>query len=197
MEDSSRVFIAIDLDKITKEKLNKAQNILRDCSLNIKWVSQDQFHITLKFLGDITVDKIEEVKKALEDVQSKISPFNITINGLGAFPNKEYPKIIWAGLSENSEKVTSLHQIIEEKLTNLGFEEERHSYKPHITLGRIRDQEKNYELISDKIREFPFRISHQQIVNKITVLKSELTSQGPIYSTIAEFKLGIGSKDKG
>ncbi|MBM7556029.1 RNA 2',3'-cyclic phosphodiesterase [Halanaerobacter jeridensis] len=190
MKDTKRVFIAVELSDVVQGKLDKAQNMLRDCSLNIKWVEKENFHITLKFLGDLTKAEIMEVKEEVAAIAKKSLPFDIIIDGLGAFPNIEYPKVIWAGVEKNKRQLINVHEAIETRMFDLGFEEEKHDYTPHITLGRVRKKEKNYELISEKIEKFPFEIQARQIVDKITVMKSKLTPQGPIYSPVAEFEFG-------
>ncbi|MFO7819773.1 MAG: RNA 2',3'-cyclic phosphodiesterase [Halanaerobacter sp.] len=189
MADTERIFIAVNLDDIVQKKLKKAQDLLRDCSLSIKWVEKENFHITLKFLGDITNSQLIEVKDRLKKIALNISSFDIIIKGLGAFPNLEQPKIIWSGVKKNKKKLISLHQAIEEQMLDLGFGAEKHDYTPHITLGRVRKREDNYDLVSDKIKDFSFEINAHQIVDRIAVVKSELTPQGPIYSTVAEFEL--------
>ena len=190
LQETKRIFIAVELSTVVQGKLKKAQNMLRDCSLNIKWVEKENFHITLKFLGDLSKTQIIEVKDELEEISKKSLPFEISINGLGAFPDIEYPKVIWAGVEKNQNQLINLHQAIERRMINLGFKEESHDYTPHITLGRVRKKEKNYELISEKIKRFPFKINAHHLVDGITVMKSELTPEGPIYSPVAEFELG-------
>lgn len=188
MQDTKRIFIAAELSNVVQGKLDKAQNMLRDCSLDIKWVEQENFHITIKFLGDLNKTQIMEVKNQIETVANNSSPFEIIINGLGAFPDVKYPKVIWAGVEKNQEQLINVQQAVENRMVKLGFEAEKHDYTPHITLGRVRKKEKNYELISEKIKKFPFDIKAHQIVDAITIMKSKLTPQGPIYSSVAEFK---------
>ena len=190
LQDTKRIFIAVELSDIVQGKLDKVQNMLRDCSLNIKWVEQENFHITIKFLGDLSKTQIMEVKDEIETVANNNLPFEIIIDGLGAFPDVEYPKVIWAGIKKNQAQLINVHQAVENKMIDLGFEAEKHDYTPHITLGRVRKKEKNYELISEKIKKFPFEINAHQIVDTITIMKSKLTPQGPIYSPVAEFELG-------
>ncbi|MGM0501488.1 MAG: RNA 2',3'-cyclic phosphodiesterase [Bacillota bacterium] len=189
MVDTKRVFIAVKLDNLVKEKLNKVQQMLRDCSCNIKWVKKSKFHITLKFLGDITIKKIEKIKQELKENPLGHTSFSCTIDELGAFPDKEQPQVIWAGISENSQPLIDLQQTVENKMIELGFDKEQHSYTPHITLGRVRKEEKNKKKISQKIKEFPFKIQAEQVVDKIAVIESKLTAQGPIYNSLAEIEL--------
>ncbi|TDX52914.1 RNA 2',3'-cyclic phosphodiesterase [Orenia marismortui] len=189
MADKYRLFIAIELEQVLKGKLEKIQNILRDCSLKVKWVDKNNFHITLKFLGEVSQGELSDINEKILEVTEKVSSFKVQIKGLGAFPNLDYPKVIWTGIEEGQEELISLHKYLEEVMINLGFKAENNKYRPHITLGRTSRKEKNFSLISKRLKEFPFKIDFYQEVKKISLIKSRLTSKGPIYTSLAEFKL--------
>ncbi|AGB41545.1 2'-5' RNA ligase [Halobacteroides halobius DSM 5150] len=190
MSDKIRCFIGIQLSEITKEKIDKVKNILRDCSLQVKWVEKYNFHITIKFLGELTKPEIEEVGQVLEKIaQNNKKPFTINIEGLGAFPNLNYPRTMWVGIEKGSQKLGQINQEIENELISLGFKKKHHEYTPHITLGRVNPKENNLQLLSKKLKEFPFKIEIPEVVDKITLIKSTLTPKGPIYQSLSEFDL--------
>ncbi len=189
MSEGIRTFIAVELSRATRQKLDKIKGVLRDCSLQVKWVEQYNFHITLKFLGDVKAERLEEVKSVLADILAEEESFPIEVEGVGAFPNSDYPKVVWAGVGKGSNQLTQLQQKIEERMVEMGFKAERHSFTPHITLGRVDKQEKNLAPLSEKIKEFPFEISSLEAVDKVTLMKSELTPQGPDYTPVSEFEL--------
>ena len=188
MSEETRVFIAVEVNQSVKQSLAKVKDLLRDCALEIKWVEDFNFHITLKFLGEISDDKIEEVKKVLEKIAAKRQAFAIEISGLGAFPKLDFPRVIWAGVNQGEEKIMQLQNEIEEKMIELDFTPEKHDYTPHITLGRVKDKGKE-ELLSDKLKEFPFSFSERDRVSAITLFASELTAQGPKYKVLESFEL--------
>ena len=189
MSDGIRTFIAVELSRATRQKLDKIKGVLRDCSLQVKWVEQYNFHITLKFLGDVKADRLEKVKDVLADILAEEESFPIEVEGVGAFPNSDYPKVVWAGVGKGRTPLTKLQQKIEDRMVEMGFEAERHSFTPHITLGRVDKHEKNLDPLSEKVKEFPFKINSPEVVDKITLMKSELTPQGPNYTPLAEFEL--------
>ena len=189
MDKTKRIFIAVELSDIVKEKLKEIQNVLYDSALSIKWVEEENFHITLKFLGELKESELLEVKKNLIEVISDQRSFEIGIDGLDAFPNLKHPKIIWAGIKKNKEKMVNLHEKIEARMVELGFEAEKHDYTPHITLGRLRKSEDDYGLIKEQIKDFPSALNMQELVDKVTIMESELTSEGPIYNAVARLDL--------
>lgn len=184
-----RCFIGIQLGQVSREKLDKVKQVLRDCSLEVKWVEKYNLHITLKFLGAITQRDIKEVTDVLADVIAKQDSFRLNIEGLGAFPNLDYPKTIWAGVNKGQQKLEKLHQTIEQELITLGFKQDEHDYTPHITLGRVNRAEKNLDIMSQKLKEFPFQIKIEEVIEQISLIKSTLTPKGPIYKSLAEFEL--------
>jgi len=189
MDEELRLFIAIELEGLVKEKLEKIKNILRDCSLQINWVDKYNFHITLKFLGEVEVDSLDVIQEKLLELRGKIGEFDIRIKGLGAFPNIDYPKVIWAGIEDGKENLKKLQQLLEESMLALGFKAEAHTYIPHITLGRTGRQEKNFTLISKRLQGFPFEIDCEQRVKKISLMKSRLTNKGAVYNSLLEIEL--------
>ncbi|PRX31020.1 2'-5' RNA ligase [Orenia metallireducens] len=186
MGEELRLFIAIELEDLIKEKLEKIKNILRDCSLEIKWVDKCNLHLTLKFLGEVNVDNIDAIEQKLLALKGEVDKFDIRIKGLGAFPNLDYPKVIWTGIDDGQENLKKLQQLLEDSMLDLGFKAEAHSYLPHITLGRTGRKEKNFTLISKRIKEFPFEIDCKQQVNKISLMKSRLTPKGVVYNSLFE-----------
>ena len=189
MSKQVRTFIAVELSRAARQKLDKIKDTLRDCSLAVKWVEQYNLHLTLKFLGSINQEKIETVKEELAEVAADKTEFELQFEGLGAFPNLDYPKVVWAGVETGSRQLTELHEAIEERMTALGFDPERHSFTPHVTLGRVKKDEDNLEPLSEKLKEFPFQVDARDEVTKITLMKSELTPRGPNYTPLAEFEL--------
>ncbi|MCK8817767.1 RNA 2',3'-cyclic phosphodiesterase [Natroniella sulfidigena] len=183
-----RVFIALELARNVQQKLEKTTNMLRDCSQQVNWVKPFNFHLTLKFLGEIREEQLEEIEEELTGLKEVKEPFKILLDGLGAFPNLEYPKVIWVGIEEGREQLVRLQEEIEDRLADLGFEREQREYTPHVTLGRVK-QKDGLEGIKKQLDDFPFRISASQKVEQISIIKSELTARGPIYTTLSEIKL--------
>ena len=176
-----RLFIAIKIPKPVKETIGQFQASLK-VSEGVKWVRQENLHLTLKFLGE-TPDKL--VKPIAEKVNSMVrgkGAFEISFSTFGGFPNLKRPRILWIGVEHGKEELVDLMDRLNRKLSHLGFEMESRKPVPHLTIGRIR-KERNTEIKSQDFEGTSF------LAKNIFLIRSELTSSGPIYTDVAEFEL--------
>ena len=174
-----RVFLAVEISE--GEVLKKIQTFQKDVQINAKPIKIDQIHFTLEFLGEINQVKYEQVKDVMEKIS--FSPFDISLKGVGGFPNLKNPRVIWIGIDKNgSEKLTSIANEIKIKLTALGFERDK-KFKPHLTIFRVK---KKINDISAIIKEYETIEFGTQTVSKIKVKRSVLSPKGPEYSDLLE-----------
>ena len=103
-----RTFIAIGLPAEIKAFLGKLQETLKKSNADVKWVKPENIHLTLKFLGEREKKKIDEIIKIIDDVSSEASVFQLEISSIGAFPKKEYPRVIWVGLNEGDKEIKQI-----------------------------------------------------------------------------------------
>lgn len=125
-----RLFVAIPMPESVKNSLAE----LRQPIDGIRWQEKDKLHLTLKFLGDTNPDRLQNLQVALDRIN--ISSFSITLQGFGYFPKGKHPRVLWIGIKKN-QSLHKLHRSIEHKCADLGFEHEKHSFKPHVTIARI------------------------------------------------------------
>ena len=188
---SKRLFIAAPVKGRTKyllkENINKAQKSL---DYNIKWVSGENLHLTLKFLGDTNPERIEDIKTTLTNVCSNIEKLNVFYDHFGAFPSTDYPKVLFFGLNGDINKLKNLQNNIENSLFNFGFEKEKREYTPHLTFARIRKSTNINELkhdYNDFIKNNDLRVF--QKIDQISLIESKLYKSGPIYEEIFTINL--------
>lgn len=174
-----RVFIALETPKEVHDELIKLQKGFFPL---IKGSFTKEFHLTLKFLGEVQEGKIKEIKGQLSEI--KFNPFNLSLDVLGVFPNQDYIRVLWVGLKPK-DKVLELQQKIEMSLNEIGFSKDK-SFSSHITLARVKFVD-NKQKLKEELTEKPNEISFD--VNEFKLIKSTLTSQGPIYETIETYKL--------
>jgi RNA 2',3'-cyclic 3'-phosphodiesterase len=167
-----RLFIAVPLDESLKAGLRSAQVALSSWQAKIG-LARD-FHITLKFLGDVPDDSIGAIVSALEAVH--FDGFTIRLSDLGFFPNPKRPRVVWVG-PEPVEDIIRLQEAIDRVLVDR-FERERH-FHPHITLGRVKHWESGGTIQIEPM---------EQHVETFELIQSSLTTEGPIYKTIKSFK---------
>lgn len=188
-----RSFIAVELPEGVKEGLARLRNKLeRDEHRFVKWVDPGGIHLTLKFLGNIPFKQVTEITKAIEEAAQGISPFHLEISGLGVFPNLKQPRVFWVGIGGEVDKLSRLQQNIDSALAALGFAKEERSFVPHLTLARIRQgasppERRTFgELVGSTIFEDKYHIK----VDAISLMKSQLTLAGAIYTRLSVVGLG-------
>jgi len=184
-----RTFIAIELPEEARDKLAKLQDRLRKPGADIKWVKPSNIHLTLKFLGKIDEALLPDIKSSLTNLANTHKTFNIALKGVGAFPKLEYPRVIWVSIDKGKQESASLSSDIENAMCVLGFEKEVRPFRAHLTLGRVRTGKNKPELIEAITKEKDFTVTDKIPANKITLIESQLTSEGPIYTPLAKFPL--------
>ena len=187
-----RAFIAVELPEGLKKELAELEAQLKKNSPPVvKWVDPKNIHITLKFLGEIAEDSIDEVMLAIEESAQGIQPFQLEVREAGAFPNLERPQVLWVGVKGELEKITQLQKSIESNTEQLGFPRESRAFSPHLTLGRVRDEARPNERqrLGKLLADTSFTALCNINVAAINLMKSQLTPSGPIYTCIGSVKL--------
>jgi 2'-5' RNA ligase len=175
-----RTFIAVELPESFIPEIKKIESELD--TPGIKLVEPQQVHITLKFLGDINENDLDSIVSALSQINCK--PFEARIKGVGVFPKPAYIKVIWLGAEGNFE---ALHNEIERVLLPFKFEKD-HQFSPHATLARVK-QLREKTLLLEKLKKLEKIDLGTMNVGSISLKKSTLRPQGPIYETLKEIKL--------
>jgi 2'-5' RNA ligase len=181
-----RSFIAIELPDELKLKLGRIETQLKSGKPpGVKWVDPGSIHLTLKFLGNIDVDRTGEIASVMEEAAQTVSPFQLEVKGLGVFPDLKRVRVAWVGISGEVAELGVLQQCIESNLARLGFTPEPRLFTSHLTLARLRDQAS-----LDERQRFGRLIAGTRFeagiinVDAISLMKSQLTSEGAIYSRI-------------
>ena len=187
-----RSFIAIELPDNEKKALNRMQSLLKSGGqFPVKWVDPFSVHLTLKFLGNINPDNIEQITGAMEEASRGIPPLLLEINGLGVFPNPRRVQVIWVGISGEVERLSQLQQCIESNVSPLGFPTESRQFKPHLTLGRVRERATpgERESLGRHISAVKPAETYSFKVDSVHLMRSQLTSEGAVYTRIGSVRL--------
>ena len=192
--NTSRTFIAVDFPNQVIEKINKLQKSLNgSASSIIRWMKPENIHLTLKFLGEVELAKVQIIEKNLDIIANEIKPFHLNLEEIGAFPNWGHPRIVWIGI-EKSEPLLLLAKEIEENMRNLGCPSEVKPFSPHLTIGRVRDNVslEDIQMLENKCRVHTI-IVDQIMITKIHLYKSDLHTFGPVYTLLysSSFKAPI------
>jgi len=187
-----RSFIAIELPDELKLELSQLVAKLKSGEQSwVKWVDPYNIHLTLKFLGNVAVDMLDGITGALEKAAQGIAPFHLEVKELGVFPNLRRVQVAWVGISGEVDKLAQLQQHIESNLAPLGFAPESRPFVPHLTLARLRDQAllAERQRFGQLITGTRFEAANAIKVNAISLMRSQLTREGAIYSRISSVGL--------
>jgi 2'-5' RNA ligase len=191
-----RTFVAIELDEELRGKLGDLQADLRDrlAPRSVRWVRPEAIHLTLKFLGDTPLDRVELVKAALVEAAAEIGPFVVTVGGLGCFPNSRRPRVVWVGLQEVTGKLARLRDAVEAHVAPLGFPTEKRPFSPHLTLGRVQRRASKSEVreIGEVVAASLVGVFDEMAVESVAYIKSDLKPSGAVYTTLLKASLGEG-----
>ncbi len=182
-----RAFISVDIEGELSEKLYKLTESLKLTGADIKVVEKENFHITIRFLGNVPVDMIDKIEEIMKKAVENISVHKIKLKGVGAFPNESRPRVVWVGV-EGDELLREINRVIERELRKMGFKPETKPFTAHVTLARVRSGRRLNEL-SKWIEDMKDIELGELEVKSIRLKKSTLTPKGPIYETLREVKL--------
>ncbi len=184
-----RTFLAIELPRALLSKIEEVQGDLRSSQADVRWVNPENLHLTLKFFGNIDQSRIEPIVQSIDQAVQETPPILLRVKGMGAFPNLKNPRVIWIGVEDGKEEVTSFQKKLEIGLKKIGFPPDDHPFHPHLTLGRMRSSRGKEDLIKrmERYREDEFG---EVQVEKVILFKSDLRPSGPIYTSLREIRLG-------
>ena len=190
MNQTQRLFIAVNLPPhlqalvLTKIKILKASVSNHK---DIRWVTPESLHITLKFLGNTEYAYINDIKDSIKTVAGANIRFSVMLNQVGMFASRGKPRVIWIGLKDQAKQLRKLHHELDETLAKLGFKPENRDFKPHLTIGRVRDSLSNHgqHEITNLVRVNKTIIENEQWdCDTIALMKSDLKPQGPVYTPL-------------
>lgn len=190
-----RLFTGIALTSECRAAVAAAVAPLRADPASVSWVAPENLHITMKFLGEISRDRLGAIGVALEGVAANFSPFLLHAEGAGLFPGTRNPRVLWVGFREPLELVKELQENMESALSGAGFPREDRPFHPHITVGRARGVLP--PAWGDRfLRALSGRRFGEVPVPKITLYESRLSPGGAVYTVVRDFPLSRGARER-
>ncbi|HIJ79446.1 MAG: RNA 2',3'-cyclic phosphodiesterase [Desulfobulbaceae bacterium] len=178
-----RLFIAIDLPEQVAQDLGRLC-----CGLpGARWVAPEQMHLTLRFVGEVDGALFREIKEGLAEIESP--PFNLRLSGLGFFPPRKQPRVLWAGV-EPQAPVIALRNKVERAVVSLGLEPEGRKFSPHLTMARLR--ETPLARLTRYLAGNAMYASPEFTVNEFHLYSSVLTAKGAMHRQEASYPLATG-----
>lgn len=180
-----RLFIAIELPSTLRRRLQDHIDRLTQAVPDARatWTREENLHLTLKFLGDTPVTKVESLSSAAHCSTNQVSPFELLVGGCGAFPLHGQPRVLWIGIQDPSGELNKYYRALEDECARAGFEHEERPFHPHLTIARLR-QPQGARGLAELHKEMGFdRVPVN--VRDVCLIRSELGAKGSRYTVIA------------
>lgn len=185
-----RTFLGIDIGPDIRDRLVALQEELAEVEGEVKWVEPENLHITLLFLGEVDQRETVDVCRAAQKAVAAIPAFELSIEGVGCFPNARRPRTLWVGAGKGADAVCAVHDAIEAPLLDMGsYRRETRKYTPHVTLGRVKGDAPR-DALAKALVKLQTWTGGEITVREVQMMKSDLTSEGPIYTVLGRAKLG-------
>ena len=184
-----RVFCAVELPEEVRKGLDHHVWQLREAVPDVaaSWTRVENIHLTLKFFGNVAVDRIPAISDAALRAAKELSAFEIEVGKTGVFPKPSRPQVLWIGVSDPSGKLSRLQQALENEFAVEGFEKEDRAYRPHLTIARLRTPD-GARRLADAHLQMEFEPAEITIKDLI-VFRSELSPKGSTYTAISKHDL--------
>jgi len=189
MEDRIRTFLAVDLPAEIKQGIDRIQGRLKPQVEGVRWTDPPAIHLTLHFFGHIPGGEVAKVTEIAKKNVEGAAPFMLNVGSLGVFPGLRRPRVLWLGVDGKIASLCVIREGIEKDLGDAGFPLESRAFRPHLTLGRIKD--------AASVRGLEKAISAGSFtagsftVNSLTLFRSDLRPGGAVYTKIQDYPFGI------
>lgn len=192
-QDHVRLFVACEVPDDVKEAIGETIEGLRKKSgPAVRWIKPEGVHVTLKFLGEVPAKKLPAVKLAIQEAVVGHSPFELEFSNIGTFGGREGLRIMWVGIAGDVLRLEALVRAVNAALAVVGFEPERRPFRPHLTLGRVRD-----EIGTRQRAEIEVAVGKTDVpgvnwrTSQVSLMRSKLGAGGASYEVLATFPLRV------
>ncbi|MBN2292495.1 MAG: RNA 2',3'-cyclic phosphodiesterase [Pirellulales bacterium] len=190
MKKTVRTFVAVEIDERTRRAATKLIEKLSVVPVDVKWVAPHNLHITLKFLGDVSLQETARICQAVQKAAVEVEPFELSIEGAGAFPTTKRPRTVWIGSRVGEDQMSALHKQLERRLAKLGFRKDSRRFQAHLTIGRVKRGGPGLSELASLIEENAQCEIGKTTISEAVVFSSELGPEGPTYHPLGRAKLG-------
>lgn len=179
-----RLFIGLNVPAKEKRKIHEAARALRETEIPVRWTDPELYHLTLKFLGDVREERVEQLERVVQEVAAATPPVDLHLEGVGAFPTIRRPRVLWLGV-EPTPVLRCLKQDLEWALGDVGFERDGRAFHPHVTLARARGDEEGgaFRGLDDLAADIGYAATVE--VATLDLIRSHRKAAGPEYEVIA------------
>jgi len=183
-----RSFIAVGISEEVRGEITLVQNRLKKTGAHVSWVRPENIHLSLQFLGDLARDRIEAVSRVVNTAAGSVQVFHLVVRGIGSFGRGGSPRVIWAG-TEHCPELGILHSHVQKGLADVGIKTEERTFRPHLTVGRVRSSRGRQDLIA-ALKPFESTLFGECEIDRIKLVQSKLRPSGPEYTSLHSAPLG-------
>lgn len=183
-----RLFVAIDLPEALKESVYETLAPLREREFPVRWLEPETFHLTLKFIGEVREEERQAHAEVLRRVASGYRPVEVALDEAGAFPSLRRPSVLWVGV-EATPQLRALKHDLEHGYASLGIERETRAFRPHVTVGRARDEANAGEFRNLEAAASGLSAATSFTAGRLTLMRSHLNPDGAAYSVVEPVSL--------
>ena len=175
-----RLFVAIDFPDTVNQRLASLAGGVRGA----RWLPPEQFHLTLRFIGEVGNDALADIAEALSAIRA--APFTVRLSGVGHFPPRGQPRVLWAGVEDNA-ALADLNRQIEARLRGIGLAPERRNFAPHVTLARLKQV--SLGRVRDFLADHADYITESMAIDEFHLYSSTLGARGAVHLIEASYGL--------
>lgn len=186
-----RTFIAIDIPEHTRSALETIEKKLQQAEAPVSWIKPDRIHLTLKFLGDVSPERIAEIQTLLRGIAASTRPFRLQPAGCGAFPTIKQMRVLWVGIRGDEGPLGQLHRQVDSAMASLGFQVEDRPFRAHLTLGRVKGRH-SLRLLQETLTGLHNFEAEAFDVRDLVLYKSELRREGALYTPLFRIAFADG-----
>ena len=188
-----RLFIAAELPSAFREDIARVGASALAMGIGgVRPVRAENAHLTLKFLGEVGADRVEDVLASMRLAAARAAPFSLRSGNLGAFPNADAPRVLWLGVDGDLVALRRLRDYLEDALAAAGFQRDRRGFAPHVTAARVRDRvspaaaKRLMNAAAATVRPTPVEFA----VKRLSLMRSDARPAGAVYTRLGEAELG-------
>ena len=184
-----RSFLAFELPRDVRIILERVALEAREYDLPVKWVKVQNIHLTMVFLGNINPDVLGFIQEQAQAACLEFGPFSAAIEGMGTFPNRRNPRVLWLGLKGELERLSLFRDALQQNLVPFGIKVEKRPFRPHLTLGRFRKGKGKGLDLEELLSRYEEVKSPYSMLSELVLFRSDLNPTGAVYTRLAAWPL--------
>ncbi len=188
-----RLFVAIPVPDAVRDEMLRVQRELQPLVPRgvVRWAKPEQFHLTLRFLGDVSSDRVSDLQEAVRTVCSGAPTLHLRAAGVGFFPNARSPRVVWVGINNDENRLVELQKKIDSAVRQFTAEQGSERFAGHVTLGRFKFVNRlDTSELTTSAESMKDRLFGEWTAREVEIIRSELSPSGARYTVLAAFPLG-------